>query len=204
MRIDRGNRSTRRKPAPVPLCPPQIPHDLAWDRTRAVAVGSQRLTAWAMARPNPVVCSIEQKASEDVGQDKLATAPTGNRIPAAQSWTITALPSFKFRALPGRFNSLTAESESSTPHRKYQNPMLYTIISRCQTPIHTTHFLTSIVSFSVFQPTDLQKSIELNSFLASSSLSTYPAHPNFLDNPVLSSVPRATYIKILKFKFLKC
>jgi hypothetical protein len=28
MRIDRGNRNTRRKPAPVPLCPPQIPHDL--------------------------------------------------------------------------------------------------------------------------------------------------------------------------------
>jgi hypothetical protein len=28
MRIGRGNRSTRRKPAPVPLCPPQIPHDL--------------------------------------------------------------------------------------------------------------------------------------------------------------------------------
>jgi hypothetical protein len=27
MRIDRGNRSTRRKPAPVPLCSPQIPHD---------------------------------------------------------------------------------------------------------------------------------------------------------------------------------
>jgi hypothetical protein len=28
MRLGRGNRSTRRKPAPVPLCPPQIPHDL--------------------------------------------------------------------------------------------------------------------------------------------------------------------------------
>jgi hypothetical protein len=28
MRIGRGNRSTRRKPASVPLCPPQIPHDL--------------------------------------------------------------------------------------------------------------------------------------------------------------------------------
>jgi hypothetical protein len=26
MMIDRGNRSTRRKPAPMPLCPPQIPH----------------------------------------------------------------------------------------------------------------------------------------------------------------------------------
>jgi hypothetical protein len=26
--IGRGNRNTRRKLAPVPLCPPQIPHDL--------------------------------------------------------------------------------------------------------------------------------------------------------------------------------
>jgi hypothetical protein len=26
-KIGRGNRSTRRKPAPAPLCPPQIPHD---------------------------------------------------------------------------------------------------------------------------------------------------------------------------------
>jgi hypothetical protein len=42
--IGRGNRSTRRKPAPMPLCPPQTPH-AARTRTRAVAVGSQRLTA---------------------------------------------------------------------------------------------------------------------------------------------------------------
>jgi hypothetical protein len=34
MRIGRGNRSTRRKPAPVPLCPPQIPHDLESDPGR--------------------------------------------------------------------------------------------------------------------------------------------------------------------------
>jgi hypothetical protein len=27
MKIGRGNRSTWRKPAPAPLCPPQIPHD---------------------------------------------------------------------------------------------------------------------------------------------------------------------------------
>jgi hypothetical protein len=42
--IGRGNRSTRRKPAPVPLCPPQTPHaarTLIW----VAAVGSQRLTA---------------------------------------------------------------------------------------------------------------------------------------------------------------
>jgi hypothetical protein len=40
----RGNRSTRRKPAPVPLSPPQTPH-AAPTRIRAAAVGSQRLTA---------------------------------------------------------------------------------------------------------------------------------------------------------------
>jgi hypothetical protein len=39
-----GNRSTRRKPAPVTLCPPQTPL-AARTRTRAAAVGSQRLTA---------------------------------------------------------------------------------------------------------------------------------------------------------------
>jgi hypothetical protein len=42
--IGKGNRSTRRKPAPVPLCPPQTPH-AARTRTQAAAVGSQRLTA---------------------------------------------------------------------------------------------------------------------------------------------------------------
>jgi hypothetical protein len=42
--IGRGNRSTRRKPAPVPLCAPQTPH-AARTRTRAAAVGSERLTA---------------------------------------------------------------------------------------------------------------------------------------------------------------
>jgi hypothetical protein len=44
MIIGRGNRSTRRKPALVPLYPPQTPH-AARMRTRAAAVGSQRLTA---------------------------------------------------------------------------------------------------------------------------------------------------------------
>jgi hypothetical protein len=48
MRISRGNRSTRRKPAPVQLCPPQIPHDLTRARTRAAAVGSRQLTAWPL------------------------------------------------------------------------------------------------------------------------------------------------------------
>jgi hypothetical protein len=38
--IGRGNRSAWRKPAPVPLCPPQNPH-AARTRTQAAAVGSQ-------------------------------------------------------------------------------------------------------------------------------------------------------------------
>jgi hypothetical protein len=41
-----------RKPTPAPLCPPQIPLDQTRDRTRASAVGSQRLAAWAMAQPS--------------------------------------------------------------------------------------------------------------------------------------------------------
>jgi hypothetical protein len=47
IRIGRGNRSTRRKPATAPLCPPQIPRDLTWNRTWTAAVGSRR----AMGRP---------------------------------------------------------------------------------------------------------------------------------------------------------
>jgi hypothetical protein len=49
--IGRGNRSTRRKPVPVPLCPPHTP-DATRIRTRASEVGSQRLTAWATAQHN--------------------------------------------------------------------------------------------------------------------------------------------------------
>jgi hypothetical protein len=48
--IGRGNWSTWRKPAPVPLYPPQTSH-AAQTQTRAAMMGSQQLTAWAMARP---------------------------------------------------------------------------------------------------------------------------------------------------------
>jgi hypothetical protein len=49
--IGRWNWSTERKPVPVPLCPPQIAHDLTWARTRAAAVGSRWLTSWTTAQP---------------------------------------------------------------------------------------------------------------------------------------------------------
>jgi hypothetical protein len=54
MKIGRGNRSTQRKPALAPLCPPQIPHDQTRARTWAAALGSQRLAAWAMAWPQHI------------------------------------------------------------------------------------------------------------------------------------------------------
>jgi hypothetical protein len=49
MRIGRGNRSSRRKFAAVPLCPPENPYDLKRDRTRAAVVKTRRLTTRVMA-----------------------------------------------------------------------------------------------------------------------------------------------------------
>jgi hypothetical protein len=49
--IGRRNRSTRRKPVAVPLCPPQIPYDLTRARNWAADVESWRLIARATARP---------------------------------------------------------------------------------------------------------------------------------------------------------
>jgi hypothetical protein len=57
--IGRGNRSTRRKPAPTSLCLPQIPLDQTRARTWAAEVGSQRLTAWAMARLSSIFARDE-------------------------------------------------------------------------------------------------------------------------------------------------
>jgi hypothetical protein len=53
--------STRRKPATVPLCSPQIPHRLNWARTWAAAVGSRRLNACAMALPLCIELSFRRK-----------------------------------------------------------------------------------------------------------------------------------------------
>jgi hypothetical protein len=39
-----GKQKYSEKLVQVPLCPPQIPHDPTWARTRAAAVGSRRLT----------------------------------------------------------------------------------------------------------------------------------------------------------------
>jgi hypothetical protein len=51
MKIGKGNRTTRRKPALPPLCPPQISLYLARAQNRAAVLRIQRLTSWAMAWP---------------------------------------------------------------------------------------------------------------------------------------------------------
>jgi hypothetical protein len=55
MKIGRGNRSTRRKPVPAPLCPPQIPYDQTRARTPAAAVGNQRLSELWRGPPTKMV-----------------------------------------------------------------------------------------------------------------------------------------------------
>jgi hypothetical protein len=49
--IGRGNLSTRRNLALVPLCPPQIPHDLTVREPGPLRWEASKLTAWATAWP---------------------------------------------------------------------------------------------------------------------------------------------------------
>jgi hypothetical protein len=60
--IGRGNRSTRRKPTPVTLCPSWSPHDLNRDRTQAAAMGFMRLSTWGTTRPPLIVAQLVKKS----------------------------------------------------------------------------------------------------------------------------------------------
>jgi hypothetical protein len=46
---------------PMLLCPPQIPHDLTWNRTRATAVGSRLLAAWTTTWPLKLIHWVTSK-----------------------------------------------------------------------------------------------------------------------------------------------
>jgi hypothetical protein len=73
MRIDRRNRSTPRKPVPMPLSLPKTPHYLTWARTRAVAVGSRQRTSWPMSR-SCVVWLIQQYLKHDLPAVRSSTS----------------------------------------------------------------------------------------------------------------------------------
>jgi hypothetical protein len=70
-----------KKPVPVPLCPPQIPHGLTRDRTRASVMGCRRLTAWAMARRHSELL-MEYLTRQEVCAERKTSgffAPTSNK-----------------------------------------------------------------------------------------------------------------------------
>jgi hypothetical protein len=60
MRTGRGNRSTQRRPAPVPLRTPQIPHDLTWARTRDRPGGNPGTNRLSYGMANSSTKSITQ------------------------------------------------------------------------------------------------------------------------------------------------
>jgi hypothetical protein len=51
MKIDKGNRSTLRKPAAMPLCQPHVAHDLTWDQIQVIVVGGCQPTTLSMELP---------------------------------------------------------------------------------------------------------------------------------------------------------
>jgi hypothetical protein len=110
--IGRGSRSTRRKPAPVPLCPPQTPH-AGRTRSRAAAVGSQRLTAWATARPRYHWYFSNSKQNPNTVTCLESKVPVRNVIvyPSA-AWNH---PFHNSQQLPKRSFNLTFSSDISRP-----------------------------------------------------------------------------------------
>jgi hypothetical protein len=63
MKIGKKNRSTRRKPAPAPLCPPQIPHDQTRFRTpdsRGGKPATNRLSYGAACDPRKCVLNVNR------------------------------------------------------------------------------------------------------------------------------------------------
>jgi hypothetical protein len=101
----RANRNTLRKLAPTPLCPPQIPFDQIRARTRAAAVGRQRLTASSMARPIP--CKLKKK---------IKSANAGN-LREAKSLESNALQKLVTSdgVLPDRVLGLKRRANCATP-----------------------------------------------------------------------------------------
>jgi hypothetical protein len=100
--IDRGNRRTRRNPAPMSLYPPQIPHGLTSARTRASAMSGRRLTASATARSRPrerwtcvLIWADLQWANHRVSTwliQSVRTFPShpGYKVAGACSWPLTS------------------------------------------------------------------------------------------------------------------
>ena len=66
MKLTGENRSSREKPVPVPLCPPQIPHGLTQDRTRTSAVRGLPLGTASSAELRVIKECCMDKAVENI------------------------------------------------------------------------------------------------------------------------------------------
>jgi hypothetical protein len=85
--IGRGNWSTRRKPAPVPLCPPQIPHYFTWDwnGSKDPTTGYRAGTYESCPRCSSSVLILSESRDRTVGRAtgyRLDGRGIGVRIPA--------------------------------------------------------------------------------------------------------------------------
>jgi hypothetical protein len=63
MKTGRGNGCTRRKPVPLQLPQPKIPHGLTYHRTWAAMLGNRRITTWVMARTRRLLRTLKLKLS---------------------------------------------------------------------------------------------------------------------------------------------
>jgi hypothetical protein len=73
----------------VPLCLPQIPHDMTWDRTQAAMVGSQWQTALSLAWPAVISKSL-YNSEDEKKLSKKSLSPTLSLL-AASSVTIACV-----------------------------------------------------------------------------------------------------------------
>jgi hypothetical protein len=105
MELTGENRSTRRKPVPVSLRPPQIQHGAAQDRTRASALYSavtDHLLTYFMSDPFPqTICVLGYTA---VGQCNITTLFLG-MFAELRKMTVTFLMSVLLSIRIGKFVS---------------------------------------------------------------------------------------------------
>jgi hypothetical protein len=79
-------------PIPVPRCLPQIPHGPIRDRTRASEVRGQRLTAWAMARPNLIFAHVLNKFLAFYGTRNVFLPPDEPTIGLVRATQVPKVP----------------------------------------------------------------------------------------------------------------
>jgi hypothetical protein len=111
MRNGKGNRSTRRKPASLPLSSPRIPHDLTWDRTRPATVEvsdwphelwAQPYTLYSLDADGTVKYEVQKRELEQKEKgshdDKLANSEpcawysdtgSADRAYGSAAWTVS-------------------------------------------------------------------------------------------------------------------